>query len=166
MSSAANSTGMKSLTDGKGRRLTLVLLTMFGVALFFLAAPLFVVFLIGMVPTVVAFVCDRDRDKYMAIAIGAGNFAGVVPFLVALAMQGPTLTRAAETVTDIFSIATMFSGAAAGWVIVSILPAVVAVYMNVTTDGRVQRVRRAQHKLVEEWGADVAKTDIKPPDTK
>ena len=32
----------------------------------------------------------------MAIAIGAGNIAGVIPFLVSLAMKGPTMARAAE----------------------------------------------------------------------
>lgn len=161
MANVANSAEIKTLSGGRGRRLALVLLLLFGAMLFFLAAPLFIVFLIGMVPTVVAFICDRDREKFSAIAIGAGNLAGVVPFLVALAMQGPTLVRAGATVTDIFSLAVMFGGAGAGWAVVTVLPSIVAVYMNVTTEARIQRLRKNQRKLIDEWGPDVA-TGEKP----
>ncbi|MEK9661621.1 MAG: hypothetical protein VW644_07805 [Alphaproteobacteria bacterium] len=127
MSSVINDGEIKTLSGGRGRRLALALLLLFGVILFFLAAPLFIVFLTGMVPTIVAFVCDRDRDKLSAIAVGAGNLAGVVPFLVSLAIHGPTLNRAAETVTDVFNIAVIYGAAAGGWLAVCVLPPVVAV---------------------------------------
>ena len=160
MSNLANNSEIKTLSGGRGRRLALILLLLFGAMLFFAAAPLFVVFLIGMAPTVVAFICDRDREKYSAIAIGAGNLAGVVPFLVSLAIGGPTLARAGATITDIFSLAVMFGGAGAGWFLVTVLPSVVAVYMSVKTEARIQRLRKNQRRLVEEWGADVARTAV------
>jgi hypothetical protein len=159
MSSVANRTQVKAAAVGKGRQVALVLLVVFGIALFLIAAPLFIVFAVGMVPTVVAFICDRERDKYGAIAVGAGNFAGVFPSLVGLALDGPTLQKAGETVTDIFSIAVMYAGAGAGWIVVSFLPAIVAVYINVTTESRIQRAQRNQQKLVDDWGPEVVTPD-------
>jgi hypothetical protein len=156
MSNVANSANMKAMS---GRRIALLLLVLLGIALFFLAAPLFIVFVIGMVPTVVAFVCDRDREKFSAIAIGAGNLAGVVPFLISLAIDGPTLARARQAVTDVFTLAVMCGGAGAGWLVVTVLPSVVAVYMNVMTEARIQRLRKHQRTLVEEWGNEVARAD-------
>lgn len=159
MSSVTGEDQIKTLSGGRGRRLALILLLLLGAMLFFFAAPLFIVFLIGMVPTIVAFVCDRDREKFTAIAVGAGNLAGVVPFLISLAVLGPTLNRAAETITDVFSIAVMYGAAAGGWMVVYVLPPIVAVYMNVTTETRIQKLRKDQRKLVETWGADVMRSD-------
>lgn len=156
MSNVANGAGTKPMNGTKGRRLAIVLTVVFVVALFLVAAPLFIVFMAGMVPTAVAFFCDRDRYKYSAIAIGSGNLAGVVPFLVSLAIDGPTLNRASEVVTDVFSIAIMYGGAGAGWLAVTMLPTVVSVYMNVTTEARIQRERKTQQKLIEDWGAEIA----------
>lgn len=163
MANVASGNDIKAVSGGKGRRLALIMLALLAIALFLAAAPLFIVFAVGMVPTVVGFICDRDREKYTAIAIGAGNLSGVVPFLVTMAMKGPTLALAGKTVTDIFSIALMYGGAAAGWLIVAILPSVVAVYMNVTTEARIQRERKQQEKLVEDWGAEVAAADPPAP---
>lgn len=160
MPDMTDSAEIKVLPGNRGRRLAVVLLVVFAVALLVFAAPLLIVLLVGMVPTVVAFVCDRDREKYSAIAICAGNLAGVLPQIVMLASQGATFTRASNLLTDVFSLAVMFGGAGAGWVVVTILPAVVAVYMNVSTEARIQRLRKDQRKLVETWGADVAKVDV------
>ena len=159
MSNVVNNAGAKTVSGVMGRRLMLLLVTAIGVALFFLAAPLLIVFVVGMVPTVVAFICDRDREKYMAIAIGAGNLAGVIPFLIALAKEGPTLSHASAMVTDVFSIAMMYGAATAGWMLVMALPSVVAVYMNVMTENRIQNLRKNQQMLVEDWGAEAGVVD-------
>jgi len=167
MSSVAGRSGKpalrkKSGSRGIGRRIAMLLLVLSAGGLLFVGAPLFIVFLVGMVPTVVAFICDRDREKYTAIAICAGNAGGVVPFLLELAQKGSTVSHAASTVTDVFALAVMYGAAAAGWGLVLVVPSFVSVYMNVTTDSRIQRLRKQQTKLVDEWGSTVSRPDRRP----
>ncbi len=42
---------------------------------------------------------------------------------------------------------------------ITVLPSVVAVYMNVMTEARIQWLRKHQRTLVEEWGNEVARAD-------
>ncbi len=48
----------------------------------------------AMLPTLVALVTDRDREKALALTIGALNFAGILPFVLQLWQMGQNLDNA------------------------------------------------------------------------
>lgn len=125
------------------------------VGLMMFATPAFLLFMIGIVPAIVAFVVDRERGRNATLAVSATNVAGVAPFVVELMMVGPTLDRAFAMMTDVFVLAVMYGTAAIGWGLVLGMPKLAAVYIGVTNDSRIQTLRREQKRLVEDWGDGV-----------
>ncbi len=47
--------------------------------------PLFLIILPGMMPTLVTLFVDRQRPRHLTYTVAVMNFAGVLPFLLALA---------------------------------------------------------------------------------
>lgn len=131
----------------------LVGLTFVGLLVF--ATPALLLFTIGMVPSMVAFIIDREPGRNAALAVVVTNAAGVTPFIIDLVLNGPTMTRAMVMLSDVFVIAVIYGTAGIGWLLVLGMPKVAAVYLSVTNETKVQMMRREQRRLVEEWGEDV-----------
>jgi len=119
------------------------------------AAPALLVFVVGCVPAMVAFVVDREPDRNATLAVAAANVAGVAPFIVELLINGPTMARAVTMLSDVFVIVVMFGTAGIGWLLVLGMPKVAAVYIEVTNETKIKMMRREQQRLVEEWGAGI-----------
>ncbi len=122
------------------------------------AAPALLVFIVGCVPAMVAFIIDREPGRNATLAVAAANIAGVAPFIVELLVAGPMMARATAMLSDVFVIAVMFGTAGIGWLLVLGMPKVAAVYIEVTNETKIKMMRREQQRLVEEWG-----TGIKAP---
>src|SRR5476649_2877857 len=80
-------------------------------------APLFLVLIPGMMPTLVTLFVDRQRPRHLSYAVGVMNFAGVLPFLVALATGSLSMQSAARVLADPVAWLAMYGAAAASWVI-------------------------------------------------
>ena len=136
-----------------------LLALLFGVlviGLLVVAAPALIVLFVGMAPTAVAIFIDRYPQKYAGISVAALNFAGVSPYLVDFVFGTASFGRAFELVSDVFVLVVIYGAAAAGWVLVMIMPPVAAIVLGVITDSRIQALRKDQRQLVEDWGGDVA----------
>ncbi len=125
------------------------------VGLMMFATPAFLLFMVGVVPAMVAVVVDREPGRNATLAVCATNVAGVAPFVVELVISGATMSHALSMMSDVFVLAVMYGTAARGWGLVLGMPKVAAVYINVTNEARVQALRREQKRLVDEWGAGV-----------
>ncbi|RMD60895.1 MAG: hypothetical protein D6826_11280, partial [Alphaproteobacteria bacterium] len=62
--------------------------------------PSCVVLLIGMIPTVVAYMVDRSRAKSLAVTVGLVNFCGTLPGLAELWESWQDYEVAAAIATD------------------------------------------------------------------
>lgn len=133
--------------------LSIFALVVLGLVVF--ATPAFVVFAIGIIPSIVAAVIDREPGRNATIAVTATNFAGVAPYVIDLMMSGATMARAMAMVNDVFVLAVMYGTAAIGWMLVLGMPKVAAVYISVSNDAKLQTMKREQRRLVEEWGEGV-----------
>ncbi len=141
---------------GFSRRTLMSFVSVLVIAMFALAAPAFILMLVGMVPTIVALVVDREPEKYTAMSVAAANFAGVVPFVVELLVGNSTMSDAFAMLTDVFVMAVVYGAAGIGWCLIAALPSVTTVFMKLSADSKVMRLRGDQAKLVVEWGEDVA----------
>ncbi|MDP6885190.1 MAG: hypothetical protein QF830_13745 [Rhodospirillales bacterium] len=112
-----------------------------------------------MLPTVVAFIVDRTRQKYAVFCVGGMNFSGVFPYLLDLWAGEHTAAAAMEILTNVFSLLLMYSAAGFGWAIFIAVPPVVGAFLTVMAQRRVSQLRRDQKELIEEWGEDVAVSD-------
>jgi len=111
---------------------------------------------IGMAPTIVAYIVDRTREKYLSITVGLLNFCGVLPALVRLWSEGQSYSFALRIAVDPFTMIVAYGAAAVGWVIYLALPLILAHYYAMTTESRLQTLRGRQDGLVQSWGEEIA----------
>lgn len=121
-----------------------------------IAAPALIVLFVGMAPTAVAIFIDRDPEKHAAISVAALNFAGLSPNLADFIWGTASLGQALALVSNVFVMVVIYGAAAAGWILVLLLPPVSAIVLGVITDNRIQALRKDQTQLVEDWGEGVA----------
>jgi len=142
--------------SGKKASLALVwtALTLVGVLIISLPTVIFVFF--GMLPTFVALIVDRTRQKYAVFCVGGMNFSGVFPYLLDLWAGEHIAGSAMEILTDGFSLLLMYGVAGFGWMMFIAVPPVVGVFLTVMAQRRVSQLRHDQKELIEEWGEDVA----------
>lgn len=127
-----------------------------GMILLVLAPSALIVYLVGMVPTMVAIFIDRDPRKHASVSVAAMNFAGVSFYLVDFFAGTASFSRALELVSDVFVLAVIYGAAAGGWVMIMAMPPVTAVILTAMAESRIQSLRKEQAELVKNWGEEVA----------
>lgn len=118
--------------------------------------PTILILGIGMLPTLGAMLSDRRKEKYATLCVGAMNFTGVLPFMIRLWTEDHSYERAFVVIADPFTWLVMYGAAAVGWAIYFVAPGIVGMFIGMRTEQRIQRLRRRQRDLVEEWGPGVA----------
>lgn len=136
--------------------------------LFLLIAPAIVILVAGgMVPTLVAWVCDRTEEKYATFCVGGMNFTGIFPYILELWTKNNTVSAALDLFADVFSLAVMYGAAGFGWAIFLSVPPVVAAFINVMAQARLKTLKASQEIIIEEWGPetenDAQKVILKTP---
>ncbi|MGQ9364963.1 hypothetical protein [Azospirillum sp. ST 5-10] len=117
--------------------------------------PTTILFGLGMVPTIVAYVVDRDPDKSAPITVGGLNFCGCMPFAIDLWKTGHTATAALKIFADPLAWLIMYGAAGLGWALYYGIPPVIASAEIMRAEKRVEALRSQKAKLVQEWGPDV-----------
>ncbi len=121
----------------------------------FIVLPTTLVVGIGMVPTIVALIVDRDPEKIAALTVGPLNFCGVLPWLITLWRHHHTVREALSLLGDPLTLLTMFGGAALGWALYFIVPPAIAAVMIHNNKSEIKRMQDHQGKLIAEWGIEV-----------
>ena len=117
----------------------------------------------GMLPTLVVVALDWSEARSIACTVGSMNLAGVFPFLPALWSRGATFVSPAGLLGDTTALIVMYAAAAAGWLLVALLPALFAVLEREETNYRRLQLRRTQQLLEEEWGQTIVGAEIAAP---
>ena len=120
--------------------------------------PTVLVLVVGMIPTIVAFFLDRRKEKYAAFCVGAMNLVGVLPVALGMWTRDHSMDAAMRNVTNVFNWFWMYGGAAIGWGLYSITPAIVAFYLRVQIERRIAKMQSYQRELIGEWGEGVTET--------
>lgn len=128
-----------------------------------LVLPSLMILAIGMVPTFVAFIADRTRERYLTITIGLPNACGCLPALVNLWAMGQSFSNAQIVLSDPFGWAVAVGAAGLGWLVYMSAPPVAAVYYASSARMREQTLKRQQKSLIETWGEEVAGEHGPPP---
>ena len=117
--------------------------------------PSCIVLAVSMAPTIVAFVVDRSREKYLAITVGLLNICGTLPALAELWQQDQSYAAAFDLSVDPFHWLMAYGAAAIGWVVYLGIPPILGHYYATTSQVRLHSHRQKQQKLVEAWGEEV-----------
>lgn len=114
----------------------------------------------GMLPTIVALITDRDREKALALTVGATNFSGCLPFVLQLWAMGQNFDNAMKLMRDPMTWFVMLASAGVGYAIYMVVPGIVASIMAGSAVGRIKKLQSNLEELKRIWGPDVA-TDKK-----
>lgn len=131
----------------------------FSVFLLLVAGAIFlstsVLFVVCMVPTLVAMVIDRQPQKTMWITIGAMNLAGTLPSLFSLWQISGDLNDTFALLTHPLTMLMAYGAAAMGWVIHQNFTPFVASVLVRKNQIRLKEIEKRQKELVRKWGDDV-----------
>jgi hypothetical protein len=155
-SKAAAKAGVKQAAAAgpprKQGRWLLICLTM-PVALLLLPSTL--VLLPAMIPTLVARIVDPAPGRHLTISVASLNFAGALWFMHNLWSAGQTFDAILPTLGDMLGWLAALVGAGLGWMIYSLMPIVSRSIATTKSNLRLNRLRKAQEELVEQWGDPV-----------
>ena len=129
------------------------------VPLTYFSMPTLIVFIPGMLPTVVAWLCDRTDQKYATFCVGGLNISGVFPYLMKIWTDNHTIEAGTEIISNIFTLLVMYSAAGFGWMMFLAIPPVVSAFLTVLAQSRVTTLRALQEDIVREWGPEVSLMD-------
>ena len=121
-----------------------------------ISLPTLIVFISGMLPTVVARIWDRTEQKFATLCVGGLNICGVFPFIIKLWSDNHSIAAATNTISDLFALLVMYSAASFGWLIFLAVPPVVTTFLDVLAQRQINILRGKQQNTVEDWGPEVA----------
>jgi hypothetical protein len=135
---------------------TLILWAMAFVAIMFVFTGTVIMLLVGMAPTIVAYLIDRTPKKFAAWCVGGMNFSGVLPSLLKFWDKGENVRNAISVAFNPFDLTVMYGAAAFGWMLYQAIPPVVAAMIAVSAQHRIAKLRARQRELIKEWGEALA----------
>lgn len=109
----------------------------------------------SMLPGLVAFIVDRTDEKSATFCVGGLNFCGVFPYLLDLWFGDHSVGQAMSLLTDVFVLAVMYGGAGMGWMLYLSLPPVIASFIQVMSERRLEQLRKTQKTIIQEWGDEI-----------
>lgn len=113
--------------------------------------------LVGMLPTIVAFIIDKAPKKYAAFCVAGMNISGVFPAVLDLWQGANNIKASMAIITNVFELTVMYAAAAFGWLIYMAIPPVVAALMAIAAQQRIMQLRANQREMINEWGQDIAR---------
>lgn len=125
------------------------------VLLILVALPTVMMIGFGMLPAIVAGIIDRTEERSATFCVGGLNFCGLFPYLLELWLQDNSLGQATDLLTDVFVLAVIYGGACMGWLLYLSLPPVIASFIQVMSQRRLQQLRATQKEIIKEWGDEI-----------
>jgi|SRR5581483_3716395 len=144
----------------KGGGSLLIILLLLPVALILL--PTTMVVFLAMIPTMVARIVDTAPGRHLTITVGSLNFAGSLWFVHDVWADGQSFAAVQPALSDMMAWLAALLGAAAGWTIHWVMPAISGRIAATKSTVRLARLRKRQAELVEQWGEPV-RSGLPPP---
>lgn len=138
--------------DGRGRMLGLGLAVAgVGAALAFYALPVFILVYGGLMPTIVALLCDERRGRHLAVTVasfnGAGLMVGLKPFFDYALSESAAFLVVAEPSTWLL----VYGFAITGWILAWIVPLFVAHGLELIDRQRYRTTEIARQAILKKW---------------
>lgn len=124
-----------------------------------LMAPIAIVMVAALVPTVVARIVDAHPNRYLTFTVLGLNLVGSLYFVHQVLTMGNSLEVVAQVLQDSIGWLAALSGAGCGWLLFLAMPPLIAKMAEAQSALRLRRVHRDQTQLINEWGEVVAARD-------
>jgi membrane associated rhomboid family serine protease len=124
-----------------------------------LMAPIAIVMVAALVPSVVARIVDTHPNRYLTFTVLGLNLVGSLYFVHQVLTLGNDLEVVAPVLQDSIGWLAALSGAGCGWLLYLGVPPLIAKAAEAQSAMRLRRVHRDQTQLINEWGEVVAAKD-------
>ena len=124
-----------------------------------LMAPIAIVMVAALVPTVVARIVDSNPNRHLTFTVLGLNLVGSLYFVHQVLTKGNSLEVVAMVLQDSIGWLAALSGAGCGWLLFMAVPPLIAKMAEAQSGLRLRRVHRDQTQLINEWGEVVAAKD-------
>jgi hypothetical protein len=146
---------------GSGRRVWRTLATL----VFLLPAaavllPTTLVIAVTMLPTLAAWLVDRQPGRALAVSVGLLNFAGSLPGILQVWINGHDVAAARWVLSDAGVWLAAYAAAAVGWLLFIVLPPMLRAFYARATARRIRALQRRQEQLEKDWGPEVARDAV------
>lgn len=146
----------KTKSAGKGGKLSFLLLILLSLALIVVIKHSFIFLMIGMMPSIISYLIDPHPRKLRYKIIRNFNLAGVLPSAIGLVQQGNTIAAVHGALSNPYSWAMMYGAAVIGFLIVWLAPAICYLMLELSSASQINRLKKAQETLQEEWGTGIS----------
>lgn len=133
----------------------ILFLWIFLLPLIWLGYPTVLMMTLGMLPTLVSWLMERDFGNPRTLSIGVFNMCGVIPYLIELWEHYQSLKYAMQIFMDVNSWFMMYGTAFVGYTIYWGVPKIVLGAMRITARKRIRYLKQAQGVLLKEWGNQI-----------
>lgn len=144
----------------KGGALLIFIMIIASLAMILALQMTYVLFVIGVIPSFVAYYIDRSESRSLFHTVMPCNLSGVLPFIAELVAQGNQSTQLQSMLGDLSVLLVMYASAGFGWIIYYAAPHMAALVINAINSRQISQLKHSQSKLSSEWGAEVARMDI------
>ena len=124
-----------------------------------LMAPIAIVMVAALVPSVVARIVDTHPNRYLTFTVLGLNLVGSLYFVHQVLTMGNDLEVVARVLQDSIGWLAALSGAGCGWLLSLAVPPLIGKAAEAQSAMRMRRVHRDQTQLINEWGEVVAAKD-------
>ena len=117
----------------------------------------------GMLPTLGAYASEKGDDRYAFLCVGGVNFAVLVPYLLGMWFGVHSIDEATRLLTESSMLLWSYLAASVGWIIYKAMPPIISNWLAMNTNRRINGLRAAQRKLIDDWGDGVIPAGVSPP---
>jgi len=113
-----------------------------------------VVYFLGMIPTI-SMALQRPA-LYLRTKVRIVMFCNMATVIPSVRHLFATNDSAGDVLAQLSTWLIMFSGAVAGYAVITIAPMIAAIAIQAMAGERLRKLAKQRQKLIEEWGPDVA----------
>ncbi|MBK1669864.1 hypothetical protein CKO28_17650 [Rhodovibrio sodomensis] len=122
--------------------------------------PTTLVLVVFMMPTLAAWLVDRQPGRALATSVCLLNLAGSLPGVIQVWTAGHDVAAAQWVLSDPLTWLAAYGAAAVGWLLFAVLPPVLRAHHARSTARRIRVLQNKQETLEKDWGPEVA-ADVK-----
>lgn len=145
----------KSEPKKRGGFWTILFMIVLSLALIIFTQMTFVLLILGILPTIVAYFIDTSASRSLFHTVMACNLSGVLPFVAELIAGGNQTSMMQMMISDLEVLLMMYLSAALGWLLIFAAPHIARWIITSINQRKINRLKAAQKRLVAEWGQEI-----------
>jgi len=126
-----------------------------GIAVLIVFIPTTALLFVGMIPTMVAVVVDRQPGRNKTFTIGVMNFTGCFPYVLDVWLHANSMDYSLSLLAQPKTIIVMYSAAAVGYIIDWGVTLIVSAILVQRSEMRLKRIEKEKKALIDRWGKEV-----------